>query len=107
MNTKSTSPLAFLRGMFSLIASLILFILFFSCLSRVADGQQDAGRQNLEQAVRRSTVACYAAEGIYPPSLDYLVEHYGLQVDLDRYVVHYQVFGENLMPEITVLENEP
>ena len=107
MNTSSSSHFAFARGLLSLMASLILFILFLSCLSRVADGQQTAGRQNLEQAVRRSTVACYAAEGVYPPSLDYLVEHYGLQVDRDRYVVHYQVIGENLMPEITVLEREP
>ena len=102
-----SSPFASLRGLLSLLASLILFTLFFLCLSRVADGQRHAGRQNLEQAVRRSTVACYAAEGIYPPSLDYLTEHYGLQVDQDHYVVHYQVFGENLMPEITVLEREP
>ena len=107
MNTTPSSPFAFLRGLLSLTASLILFFIFFLCLSRVADGQQEAGRQNLEQAVRRSTVACYAAEGIYPPSVDYLAEHYGLQVDRDRYVVHYQTFGENLMPEITVLEREP
>ena len=97
----------FLRGLFSLMASLCLFILFFACLSRVADGQQDAGRQNLEQAVRRSAVACYAAEGIYPPSLEYLEEHYGLQLNRDRYTVYYDVFAENLMPEITVLEREP
>ena len=107
MNTTSSSPFAFLRGLLSLTASLVFFILFFLCLSRVTDGQQVVGRQNLEQAVRRSTVACYAAEGIYPPSLDYLEAHYGLQVDRNRYVVHYQVFGENLMPEITVLEREP
>ena len=61
--------------------------------------------RQMEQAVRRSAVACYAAEGSYPPDLDHLREHYGLQVNEKRYLVDYTVFAENLMPEITVLRN--
>ena len=34
-------------------------------------------------------------------------ERYGLQIDTDRYTVYYDVFASNLMPDITVLENEP
>jgi len=52
-------------------------------------------------------VACYAAEGIYPPTTEYLVEHYGIQIDHSRYAVFYEVFAENLMPEITVVELQP
>ena len=37
----------------------------------------------------------------------YLEDHYGLQIDTDRYTVYYDVFASNLMPDITVLENEP
>ena len=59
------------------------------------------------KALRRGCVACYAAEGVYPPNLDYLKEHYGVQVDDARYVVIYSVFADNLMPDITVLVNEP
>jgi len=59
----------------------------------------------LELAVRRSAVACYAAEGIYPPTLDYLVEHYGVQIE-DQYIVYYDIFASNLMPDITVLEKD-
>ena len=58
----------------------------------------------LEEAVRRSAVACYAAEGAYPPDVEYLEEHYGLQVDRERYAVKYEVIASNLMPDITVLE---
>ena len=29
-----------------------------------------------------------------------------MQVDEDRYTVFYEAFAENLMPEITVVENE-
>lgn len=52
-------------------------------------------------------MACYAAEGIYPPNLDYLREHYGIQIDETRYMVVYDVFASNLMPDITVLEQTP
>ena len=40
-------------------------------------------------------------------SVDYLKEHYGLQIDERRYTIRYMAFAENLMPDITVLENAP
>ena len=61
----------------------------------------------LEEALRRATAACYAAEGVYPPDLQYLKDHYGIQVDETRYTVIYDSFASNLMPDITVLESEP
>ena len=64
------------------------------------------GRQQLENAVRQAAVACYAAEGIYPPNLEYMTKYYGLQIQKDRYSVFYEVFADNLMPDITVLEKE-
>ena len=86
-------------------ALLAVALIFLSALSNLDVGQRSEGRAQLEEAVRRSAVACYAAEGIYPPSLDYLEEHYGVQVDRDRYTVIYDVFASNLMPDVTVLEN--
>ena len=80
---------------------------FFTALANLESGRADEGRRQLEEALRRSAVACYAAEGIYPPDLTYMEEHYGLQIDTDRYTVYYDVFASNLMPDITVLENEP
>lgn len=56
-----------------------------------------------EQAVRRAAVQCYAVEGIYPPDLGYMREHYGLQVDEERYLIDYRCFASNLTPDITVL----
>lgn len=86
-------------------ALLAVLLLFLSALSNLSGGRRSEGREQLEEAVRRSAVACYAAEGIYPPTLDYLEEHYGLQVDRERYTVIYDVFASNLMPDVTVLEN--
>lgn len=86
-------------------AVLAMLLIFMSALSNLQDGRVSEGRQQLEDAVRRSAVACYAAEGIYPPNLEYLEEHYGIQVDRERYTVMYEIFASNLMPDVTVLEN--
>lgn len=53
--------------------------------------------------IRRAAVQCYALEGFYPPSLDYLTKHYGVHIDGGRYFIDYQYVASNLMPEITVL----
>ena len=77
---------------------------FFTALNNLSGGQGEEGRQQLEDALRRAAVACYAAEGIYPPTLDYLTQHYGVQIEENRYTVFYEIFADNLMPDITVLE---
>lgn len=55
-------------------------------------------------AIRKASVQCYALEGSYPPDVTYLMAHYGLQLDLTRYAVRYEVFASNIMPEIEVHE---
>ncbi|MDO4852706.1 MAG: hypothetical protein Q4A88_04705 [Clostridia bacterium] len=88
------------------LALLVLVLaLFFHGLKNVTEEVSEQGRTKLEDAVRRAAVACYAAEGAYPPDVTYMIEHYGLSVDESRYIVHYDIFAENLMPDITVLDN--
>ncbi len=91
--------------LFPLFAVAVL-LCFATALDSLDAGRNQEELRQLEQALRRSCVACYAAEGIYPPDLDYLKEHYGLQVDETRYTVRYSAIAENLMPDITILENE-
>ena len=95
------------RGLLLAAVALAALLWFLTAVSNLETGRRNEGRQQLEDAIRRSAVACYAAEGIYPPDLTYLEEHYGIQVDETRYTVEYTVFASNLMPDITVLENEP
>ena len=57
-------------------------------------------------AVRRGVVQCYAIEGRYPPDIAYLEARYGLSVDQDKYIVHYEVFASNIYPDITVIEKK-
>ena len=81
-----------------------ILLCFLTALSNLEQGRSNEGKHQLETALHRAAVACYAAEGIYPPDLDYLCQHYGVQIDRDRYTVIYDAFASNLMPDITVLE---
>lgn len=87
-----------------LIAAPLVFSYGVNTLER--DRSEEAVRR-LTQAIRRDCVTCYATEGSYPQSLDYLKEHYGLQIDQSRYAVFYIPTASNLMPQITVLECRP
>ena len=96
---------AIFRWLAALLAVLCL-IFFVSSLASVDRQQGEEGRQQLETALRRAAVACYAAEGVYPPTVEYLQQHYGVQIEEERYIVFYEIFANNLMPDITVLEKE-
>lgn len=77
-----------------------------SSVGSLSAGQREESRVRLEDSIRRAAVTCYTAEGVYPPTLDYLRTHYGVQVDETRFAVFYSAFAENLMPEITVVERD-
>jgi len=107
MKRKKTKNWMAKLSRFLLPLVLILVLIWFSAaLSGVERGQKEEGMRQLEDSIRRAAVACFAAEGVYPPDLDYLVEHYGIQIDEEQYFVHYEAIGENLMPEITVISQE-
>lgn len=88
----------------ALLLTALVLVWFFAALGNLAQGSGEEARLRLEDALRRAAVACYAAEGVYPPDLDYLTAHYGVQADESRFAVHYEIFADNLMPNITVLE---
>ena len=96
-----------LRGLLLPGIAVVVVLCFASAVNSLDSGREAEGLRQLEASLRRGCVACYAAEGIYPPNLAYLADHYGIQVDESRYTVYYSIFAENLMPDITVLENQP
>ena len=56
----------------------------------------------LKDAIERSALQCYVVEGVYPPSLSYLEENYGLQVNTKDFYVTYDIFASNLPPDVQV-----
>lgn len=61
-------------------------------------------RVALKDAVDAAAVQCFALEGAYPDSLEYLEERYGLRVNHDEYIVTYSSYASNVLPEVEVLK---
>lgn len=55
-----------------------------------------------ERSVHQAAVQCYALEGFYPMSIEYLEMYYGIAIDKQRYFIDYQYVASNLMPNITI-----
>ena len=87
--------------------AVLVLLCFLAAVDRVEKGQINEGRVRLDEALHRAAAACYAAEGVYPPDLAYLLERYGVRYAEDAYTVLYQPVASNLMPDITVLEQTP
>ena len=86
---------------------------FFAVLHFVLAGVSQAGSASdaeglriAEESISRAVINCYASEGMYPPNFEYLKKHYGVSVDENKYIVHYEIFAANIMPNITVLKVE-
>ncbi len=92
------------------LLSILFFVLvaavFFRGASTFSGKAKSEGEVTLRNAIARATVQCYAIEGRYPPSVEYLEEHYGIQIDRNRYYVFYEGFASNIMPDITVVPAE-
>lgn len=57
----------------------------------------------IRDAIERTALQCYVVEGVYPPSLRYLEENYGLQINTRDYYVSYEAFSSNLAPTVRVI----
>ena len=92
------------------LASVLVFLLIMGAFvtgSLSFSGKAEAeGEETLRSAIARAVVQCYAIEGRYPPSVEYLEENYGIQIDRERYYVFYEGFASNVMPDITVISAE-
>ena len=91
----------------SLAAPALLAVAVIGCvwngITSVSDQTARQQKKSLEEAIRRDMVICYAMEGAYPESLEYLTEHYGLTINRQSYLVVYEAFASNQLPEVQVL----
>ena len=55
--------------------------------AKAESGAGGRGMKQLENSIRKATMTCYATEGIYPPTLEYLKKNYGIQIDESRFTV--------------------
>ncbi|MFA9424149.1 MAG: hypothetical protein ACERLG_11255 [Sedimentibacter sp.] len=90
------------------ILTVIIIVLFIGYLyfavGKAKVGNEEERYNILSDAIVRSAVQCYAIEGFYPPNIQYLESNYGLVVDHDKYVISYNVFASNIIPDIDVFK---
>ncbi|MBO2515888.1 MAG: hypothetical protein CW338_01240 [Clostridiales bacterium] len=89
----------------AVIVAVILVAAGVMLIDSIASRQDMQEKQLVEEALRKAVLTCYAIEGQYPPSIDYLRVNYGLSYNEDKYVVEYDNHGmANYFPEYTVYE---
>jgi len=84
----------------------LTLVLLALAVFAVASTREQMASESLRltaESVRRAAVQCYALEGAYAMNLQYLIDNYGIRPDLNRFIVHYVYFGDNILPEISVI----
>jgi len=85
------------------IIAVILIAAVFAWANKAAGDSFEEEAEAIKDTVSRRALQCYVIEGAYPESLDYLVENYGLAVNMEDYKVVYIPYAENLPPEVRVI----
>lgn len=93
------------RGMRLAALALVLALAVGGWFAAGAVGQnlREQGAVSVRNAILDSAKQCCAIEGAYPSSLAYLEENYGLVVNRSDYAITYEVFADNVMPNVVVL----
>lgn len=84
-------------------AAVILAAALAGILPGIRADIRQGSRTAIRDAVLRAAEECYAVEGVYPENLSYLEEHYGLVVNHRDFIVTYEAFASNLLPQVQVL----
>lgn len=82
---------------------LVLAVLIFQ-MKNYDISDKEMGTEKIEEIIRHYATTCYALEGSYPSSLEYLQKNYGLIINEDQYAYHYDAFASNILPDIKVLK---
>ncbi len=88
-----------------ILSVLMIFAIVTAIIISMPSFRKSGGRirsDTIENTIKKYAIQCYAAEGSYPPNLDYLEENYGLILDTEHYFYYYEAFSSNFMPDISV-----
>lgn len=94
-------------------ANLFAIVLFFSIAIITINGISETSKTSAAEEIRlakesitRAVISCYALEGMYPESYEYIKENYGVRINEEKYFVSYDIFASNIMPDITIIERQ-
>ena len=107
MGNRFGASLRYPKGIIGVLIAVSFFLtmlfMFNMDINYIVQTSEAEALESTRAAITRAMVQFYAIEGYYPPSIDYLIERYGLQIDLERFIVHYNAFASNRKPQVIVL----
>ncbi len=95
-----------LRRVFPIVLFIAMIVWICTALSNTSEF---SGREQLaavKNTIENGITLCYAIEGVYPPTAEYLRENYGVIYDKNKYIVNYERFADNVRPSVTVIERQ-
>ena len=89
-----------------IILTTVIFIILagflYGQVKNVSAEVEQSDVDMLKDALENAVVTCYAIEGSYPESLEYIENHYGVIIDREKYFVDYENNLINMKPRISV-----
>lgn len=82
------------------------FFLFLYGVRMLAAKSEEYQEESLKKALLQDIVYCYAQDGRYPESLDYIKKTCGLTYNEELFYVDYRTYGNNILPDYTVIRIE-
>ena len=92
------------RDIIKLAAVILVLVLAVMLAGRIERSQGAEETEIVRKAIKEAAITCYAVEGAYPDDIDYLRQYYHLSYDENRYLVTYNAFASNHIPDIYVTE---
>ena len=92
------------KDVLKLLTILAVLVLAVALVNRIDTAHETAETEIVRDAVKNAAITCYAVEGAYPDDVSYLRDNYRLAYDEERYLVNYEAFASNMIPDIYVTE---
>jgi len=89
--------------LFPALLSLAVIIVTLYGINNTQESTRLEGARILEDSIRRAIITTYSLEGRYPATIEHIERNFGVFIDRDRYIVHYMIFGSNVMPDVVVI----
>lgn len=93
-----------LRKAAPIVFTILILFVFYVAVSTLSGTGTKEQKKNLEDTLRRGIMQCYALEGSYPESLDYLLNNYPVYYNKDSFLIDYEIIGQNIYPAVSVIE---
>lgn len=91
-------------NLFGILLFLAIAVLMVSGLKNTAGKRKEQAIQSATDSIRRAIITCYAIEGSYPESYEYIRDNYNIYISENDFSVFYTVYGSNVMPNFRVIE---